>query len=258
MVILKFVVLAYNGISEFFQNSLNSFAPESRKRFFLELSESDYKHSQILCISSLFVHIFILYIDYEKYLHGYWKENTTHYSLFLMHLALFSVFTFTLILIRLLKKIEVNSFNSYISLFLNFYTQIWSAVFSAFDQKLFGDVSIYLLAMFGLPAIFHITLKTEMIKLILAQSIFVYLLFYFNIDRGRIEGLIINTFTAMFFGLIISRIIFNFKLNQFISYMKIHDQAVELEKKNASQDLILKIVAHDLPSPLAKWNYFLY
>jgi len=48
-----------------------------------------------------------------------------------------------------------------------------------------------------------------------------------------------------------SRINYSYQESRFIQIRKIEEQKIELEKKNESQDIVLKVVAHDLRNPLS-------
>ncbi|HMV43233.1 MAG TPA: HAMP domain-containing sensor histidine kinase, partial [Leptospiraceae bacterium] len=71
------------------------------------------------------------------------------------------------------------------------------------------------------------------------------------INPDKVDGILINSTVSVILAFVASRINYSYQESRFIQIRKIEEQKIELEKKNESQDIVLKVVAHDLRNPLS-------
>lgn len=229
----------------------NDLSKEQADQFLLELAESGRKNAFLISIILILIHIPLLYLDFYRYQWGFWEKQEAFSEIAWMHIILVVVLSFYSIFYLIFRYHSSFWINLYAYIFMSFFIQIWAAVFSAIDQKIFGDMSIYAIAIFGLPYIFHIPIIYEGLKIILAQIVFVYCIFRFNINPDKVDGILINSTVSVILAFVASRINYSYQESRFIQIRKIEEQKIELEKKNESQDIVLKVVAHDLRNPLS-------
>lgn len=223
-------------------NQFKKLGSESKSTLFSKLYELNFSNLRISLIALFLIYIPILFLDYFKYKQGLWNINLGYKYLVIMHAFLycFLFFYFTLLFFltpELIKNKGGNLF-CYIGAF---FLQIWCSIYSAINQMLFGDISIYIISLFCLPLLFKFNSKLEFIKLISAHIVFLVTVPSYNVQIERTEGIWVNSTVAVILAFIASRVSYTFKIKELTSHLIILKQKEELiaekeKTENATKD----------------------
>ncbi|WCL48551.1 PP2C family protein-serine/threonine phosphatase [Leptospira sp. GIMC2001] len=196
-----------------------------KNRLFNELLLSNYRNAKTMILILITIHIPIFYIDYSKYNTVGWIEVPTYKTIFLFHLALIGILALILpFILYCLKNRSFGIFGQILTLFIFSFVYLWSLLFSINDFFHFKDFSIYIIASFGLPLLFRFRGIVQVGISLAFHLIFISLLFYYSTHISEIEGVLTNSSIAMILSIVVARVNFNYKVNEYISLATIQNQ----------------------------------
>jgi len=223
-------------------NQFKSLENKDKSALFSKIHDSNFSNLKIGIIVLTIIHIPILVLDFLKYNQGLWNTNLGHKYLFQMHLLLYALlFIYSFFFIFFSQKLAKLNLINLFCYSAAFFLQVWCAIFSAIDQMLFGDISIFIISLFCMTVLFKFASSLEFIKLILAELIFLLSVPFFQAVPQRTEGIMLNSVVAVILAFIASRVSYSFKIRELASHRIILRQKEELtaEKEkveNATKD----------------------
>ena len=219
-------------------NQFKKLGDQNKSNLFDKIYESNFSNLIIGLVALFVLHIPILYLDYTKYRDGLWVSNLGYKYIFFMHGLLYAFLTFSFFLYLLFsKRIPSWNFRNFYCYTISFVLQIWCAFFSAIDQMLFGDISIFIISVFCLPVFFKFKFGLEFMKLGFAQALFIFIIPIFQSVPERTEGLWVNSTVAVMLAFIASRISFSFKIRELASHAIILQQKEELTAEKTKGEI---------------------
>ncbi len=239
-------------------NQFKKLGEQHKSSLFNKICESNFSNLIVGLIALFLLHIPIIYLDYLKYKQGLWFSNLGYKYIVLMHGILYAFLIVTIILYTLFKlKIHNWDLRNYFCYIASFLLQIWCVFFSAIDQMLFGDISIFIISVFCLPVFFKFKSSLEFIKLGIAQLSFIFIIPIFQIVPERTEGLWVNSTVAVLLAFVASRISFSFKIRELASHAIILQQKEELtaektkvEEATKSKNELIANMSHEVQSQM--------
>ena len=223
-------------------NQFKSLDNKDKSALFSKIHDSNFSNLKIGIIVLTIIHIPILVLDFLKYNQGHWNTNLGHKYIFQMHLLLYALlFIYSFFCIFFSQKLSKLNLINLFCYSAAFFLQVWCAVFSAIDQMLFGDTSIFIISLFCMTVLFKFASSLEFIKLIFAELIFLFTVPFFQAVPDRTEGIMVNSVVAVILAFIASRVSYSFKIRELASHRIILRQKEELtsEKEkveNATKD----------------------
>ena len=239
-------------------NQFKKLGSESKSTLFSKLYELNFSNQRISLIALFLIYIPILFLDYFKYKQGLWNINLGYKYLFVMHTFLYCfLFIYFTLLFFLTPELIKNRGGNLFCYIGAFFLQTWCALYSAINQMLFGDISIYIISLFCLPLLFKFNSKLEFIKLLFAHIVFLVAVPTYNVMIERTEGIWVNSTVAVILAFIASRVSYTFKIKELTSHLIILKQKEELiaekeKTENATKDKneFIAIMSHEIQNQM--------
>lgn len=168
-------------------------------------------YSKYIIIAEIILSLTDIILNYNKYTNDFKFNN--YLLMYLLMIGINALYLFSLknsrVCLRNLKLMELIN-TSYI-----IFMMVWGAVISLMDQRLYGQVMVYMVNLIACSVIFYMDSR----RLITAYFISTWVLFfglpYFQASRDIILGHYINTVIFLVCSYIASRIIYK---NLYINY----------------------------------------
>lgn len=210
-------------------NHFKKLDDQHKSNIFNKIYESNFSNLFAGLLALFAIHIPIIFLDYLKLRKGLWDFNLGYRYIFYMHLSLYAFIILSLLgYVLLNKKKNFYKIKNLYCFTISFIVQLWCALFSAIDQMIFGDISIFYISIFCLPVFFKFRSILEFFKLAISEIFFIILVPIFQSVPERTEGIIINSAVAAILAFVASRISFSFKLRELASHAIILQQKEEL------------------------------
>jgi signal transduction histidine kinase len=198
---------------------------------------------------------------------GEWEQNIGNIYLFYAHSTLMvtSVTFFFLAKFGLRNVYDKFFRNGIISLTFSFVILLWSAVLAGWvDQYFHGQITEYIIAMFGIAATIYFRPLTSIVLFAGIQCIFLGIL-ESVLPEPNANGHITNSIVLSVLAWFLSRITYIMRLREFMNRHTIASQKADIERVNqelqmrntylaelnAEKNEFMGIAAHDLKNPLA-------
>lgn len=226
-------------IQSFFPKK-NSLTTEDYKSFSLEIHKSNHENGKSSIIVLLFIHIFIVYLDYRKFESGLWDILPGLRTIFILHVILIIGLLFSYFIIYISNKYEHATFLYIISSYLVYcFIHLWSSIYSMIDFYSFRDISVYIMATACLPNVFLFPPWKQFFLSLGIHLFFIQFLIHFNQNNLPLEGVITNSTVT----LIASRVIF---ISRYKSKLNDKIANIAISKKNKRIAEQYKIINRDL------------
>ena len=226
---------------------------EDKDRFFEELAQINYNRTRILSTIILTVMFILFFTDYDNYVKGLWHTMPGYRYLFLGHLflsiGLAIILGFVLFQRLLGKDVSIRSKKSFVLLF-NFIVAVSAAFMSTADQLIHGEITVYVLSIFGLAVLNYI--RPKIIITIFATSYVLLMVGITNVQSNidMLRGHYINATVLVVIAAALSALLYHAKVNDFLNRKTIDQHRRDLEEKNkemarANKELQESILALD-------------
>mgnify|MGYP002360444683 CR=1 FL=1 len=197
---------------------------------------------------------------------GEWEKNIGNQYLFFFHVALLitSVTFFTFAKLGLRDTAKYHSRNRIISFAFACTILVWSAGLAGWIDQLFhGQITEYVIAMFGIAASIYLRPYTSMILFAGVQITF-FVILSNVLPNPNSSGHITNSLILCVLSWFLSRITYITQLREYMNRQTIARQKTDIEKVNqelnernkylaelnAEKNEFMGIAAHDLKNPL--------
>ncbi|MBS1536429.1 MAG: hypothetical protein JST20_01615 [Bacteroidetes bacterium] len=198
---------------------------------------------------------------------GEWSQNIGNVYLFYSHLSLLLTSVTFFILAKIGLRDTYNKYfrNGIISLSFSFVILVWSAVLGGWiDQYFHGQITEYIIAMFGIAATIYYRPLTSIALFTTVQIVFLVIIENV-LPNPNANGHVTNSIVLCLLAWILSRITYIMRLREFMNQHTIASQKSDIERVNqelqerntylaelnAEKNEFMGIAAHDLKNPLA-------
>ncbi|MFN3385714.1 MAG: hypothetical protein ACK42Y_03905, partial [Candidatus Thermochlorobacter sp.] len=147
-----------------FQSFFVSIPDTLQPAFFAELARHNYSRAIVLSTGLIIIHIGLIGLNFlQRYQNGVW-QSVGYEQLAYLHFILEGVLALWLLLAVFINRKAVSPSVRYRWAFVfSFFMMIWCAALSSSDQKIHGQITVYIIALFGLAATQYYSLRASLL-----------------------------------------------------------------------------------------------
>lgn len=202
--------------------------PQFQDEFNNDLLKINLYRSKIIASSLLITAIPLLYIDYLNRQSGLWITLPGYRWLFYSHILFVFILLIPLMVIRIIKPVsEHRAFNWQRTCVICFYIffLIFTAIVSIIDQKIHGEITVYIMGAIGFAAIVYLKPITCLFAYLLSFCLFFAGVSQTQLNPEILQGHYINCSLLVMISWIISVTFFKLRLNDFLNRKKLEFHA---------------------------------
>ncbi len=190
---------------------------------------------------ALFVgHLFLLAIDLKRLADGTLETHEGYRYLFYLHIVLVCGLGFFLLFLYLFKLSgpeEINRFHILYFSFFVFFILFLSASISSIDQRIHGEITVYIIAVLGIAVATYLPLVYRIIIFIPPHILLLAGVTYFQDDPDLLTGHYINGNLVFILAMILSQILFTTYIKGVRDKKTIVDQQKLLQRMSNEDSL---------------------
>ena len=230
------MVQAKKNWQKIIPRSITGIIPDEDKgKFFEELAQINYNRTRIISSVILLVLTLLFITDYENYVKGHWLTVPGYKYLFFGH-AFFAMGLALNLGFVLLKRLSNRSVTTgdkerFVLIFC-FITSLSGALISTADQLIHGQMTVFLLCIFGLAVLNYIRPKITITVFALSYTLLMIGISNAQANVDLLRGHYINATVLVVVAAALSALLYHAKVNDFLNRKTIDRHRKDLEVKN--------------------------
>jgi len=208
---------------------------EDKDKFFEELANINYNRTRILSSIILIVLAIIFFTDYDNYIKGLWHLMPGYRYLFLGHLFLALGIFINLFLVlfqRLSGRGVTTGDKKRFVLMFNLIVAVSASFISTADQLIHGEITVFVLCIFGLAVLNYIRPKVLITILAISYALLMTGITDVQSNVDMLRGHYINATVLVIIAAALSALLYQAKVNDFLYRKTIDQHRRDLEAKN--------------------------
>ncbi len=216
--------------------------------FFAELARHNYSRAIVLSLGLMIIHAGLIGLNFsQRYQNGVW-QSVGYEQLAYLHFILEGVLALWLLLVVFFNRKTASPAVQYRWAFVfSFFMMIWCAALSSSDQKIHGQITVYIIALFGLAATQYYSLRASLVLYGIPHTALLFGIAEMQSDAQTASAHYINASVAAILAWLLSRLAYANFAREFLLRQKekelLHElskQAEHLAKEKQHTDRLLR------------------
>jgi len=199
-------------------------------KFFAELSKHNFRYAVVLALSLALIHIGLIWLNFsQRYQNGVW-QNDGYERLAYLHFVLEGVLA-GLLLTALFCRPLSPTVQYYWALTFSGFMMIWCAALSASDQSIHGQITVYIIAIFGLAVAQYHSIGPSVAIYGVAHLVLLLGISHFQHDAETASAHYVNSTVSVVLAFLLSRLVYGNFVREFALREKEKELRQELSKQ---------------------------
>jgi signal transduction histidine kinase len=199
-------------------------------KFFAELSKHNFRYAVTLAITLGIIHIGLIWLNFsQRFQNGVW-QNDGYERLAYLHFTLEGVLA-GLLLTALFGRPLSPTAQYHWALIFSGFMMMWCAALSASDQEIHGQITVYIVAIFGLAVAQYYPIGPSLAIYGLAHLILLLGISHFQRDAETASAHYVNSTASVTLAFLLSRLVYG----NFVREFTLREKEKELLQELSSQ-----------------------
>ena len=199
-------------------------------KFFAELSKHNFRYAVVLALSLALIHIGLIWLNFsQRYQNGVW-QNDGYERLAYLHFTLEGVLAGLLLTALFCRPLSPTS-QYYWALTFSGFMMIWCAALSASDQSIHGQITVYIIAIFGLAVAQYHSIGPSVAIYGVAHLVLLFGISHFQHDAETASAHYVNSTVSVVLAFLLSRLVYGNFVREFTLREKEKELRQELSKQ---------------------------
>ncbi len=199
-------------------------------KFFAELSKHNFRYAVVLALSLALIHIGLIWLNFsQRYQDGVW-QNDGYERLAYLHFVLEGVLAGLLLTALFCRPLSPTS-QYYWALTFSGFMMIWCAALSASDQSIHGQITVYIIAIFGLAVAQYYSIGPSVAIYGVAHLVLLLGISHFQRDAETASAHYVNSTVSVVLAFLLSRLVYGNFVREFTLREKEKELRQELSKQ---------------------------
>jgi signal transduction histidine kinase len=199
-------------------------------KFFAELSKHNFRYAVVLALSLALIHIGLIWLNFsQRYQNGVW-QNDGYERLAYLHFVLEGVLAGLLLTALFCRPLSPTA-QYYWALTFSGFMMIWCAALSASDQSIHGQITVYIIAIFGLAVAQYHSIGPSVAIYGVAHLVLLLGISHFQHDAETASAHYVNSTVSVVLAFLLSRLVYGNFVREFALREKEKELRQELSKQ---------------------------
>lgn len=239
-------------LSNWIQRSKQLFLPDiaepSRTLFFTELSFQNFSRAVLLSAVLVLSHLLLIALNFsERYQNGIWQSAGYERLAYLHFILVGTLSLFLLVAYFIRHHLHATSLRYWLSFAFSSFMMLWCAALSSSDQEIHGQITVYIVALFGLAVAQLYPLWESLVLYGVPHLVLLFGIAHFQANPETTSAHYVNSSVSALVAWIISRLLYANWVKDFQAREKekallqqLADQTERLKAEKQQSDRLLR------------------